>query len=56
MQTVIEAGPGLVRCPFVILIDKQEKAPFSFDGLRARSFIDKDQRIYQPRTERRYRL
>lgn len=43
-----------VRLPFTILIDKQEKAPFSFDGIRARSFLDKDQRIYQPRTESRY--
>ena len=51
---IIEAGPGLVRCPFVILVDIQEKAPFSFDGLRARSFIDRDQRVYVPRTERRY--
>ena len=51
---IIEAGPGLVRCPFVILIDKQEKAPFSFEGLRARSFIDKDQRIYVPRIERAF--
>jgi hypothetical protein len=53
-SSLIEAAPGLVRCPFTILIDKAEKAPFSFDGLRARSFIDKEMREYQPRTERRY--
>ncbi len=51
---LIEAAPGCIRCPFLILIDKQEKAPFSFDGLRARSFIDKDMREYIPRTERRF--
>lgn len=49
-----EAGPDLVHCPFTILIDKQEKAPFSFDGLRARSFVDKDMRQYLPKTERRF--
>jgi len=54
MQTVIEAGPGLVRLPFTILVDLQEKAPFSFDGLRARSFVDKEMRVYVPRVERRY--
>ena len=51
---LIEVAPGLVRCPFTILIDKQEKAPFSFDGLRARSFVDREMREYQPRTERRF--
>ena len=49
-----EIAPGVVRMPFIILVDKAEKAPFSFDGLRSRSFIDKEMRIYQPRTERRY--
>ena len=51
---LIDAGPGLVRCPFTILIDRQEKAPFSFAEIRARSFIDKDQRLYVPCVERRY--
>jgi len=48
-----EAAPGCVRLPFVILIDKQEKAPWSFTGLRARSFIDKEMREYTPQTEPR---
>jgi hypothetical protein len=43
-----------VRCPFLILIDLAEKAPWAFDGLRSRSFIDKDMRVYVPRTERRF--
>lgn len=51
---LIEAGPGLVRCPFTVLVDKAEKAPWSFAGLRARSFIDPDQRLYVVDTERRY--
>lgn len=51
---VIEAGPDLVRQPFLILIDKAEKAPWDFHGLRARSFIDKDMRQYAHRTERRF--
>mgnify|MGYP000896174624 CR=1 FL=1 len=54
MQDMIEAGPGLVRTPFVILIDKAEKNPFQFRGITARSFIDPDQRLYIPRTEPRY--
>lgn len=49
-----EAGPGLVRSPFTVLVDKAEKAAFTFDGIEARSFIDKDQRRYLVRTERRY--
>jgi hypothetical protein len=51
---LIESTPGCIRLPFTILIDKQEKAAFSFDGIRARSFIDKDMREYTPRTERRF--
>ena len=51
---LIEVSPSLVCAPFLILIDKQEKSPFSFNGLRARSFIDKKMREYIPRTERRY--
>ncbi len=51
---LLEAGPDLVRCPFLILIDKAEKAPFSFEGLRSRSFIDKEMRMYVARTERRF--
>ena len=50
-----ESAPGCIRPPFVILIDNQEKAPWSFAGITARSFIDKEQREYLPvRTERRY--
>jgi hypothetical protein len=51
---IAEIGPGLVRCPFTILIDNREKAPWNFSGLQARSFIDKDQREYVVRTETRY--
>ena len=51
---LIEAAPGCIRTPFLILIDKQEKSPWDFSGLRARSFIDKDMREYLPRTERRF--
>jgi hypothetical protein len=54
MAIAIEAGPDLVRCPWVILVDKAEKAPFNFSGLRARSFIDAEQREYVIRTDRRY--
>lgn len=54
MPQAVEAGPGLVWCPFTILIDKAEKAPWSFSGITARSFIDSDQREYVVRTERRY--
>jgi hypothetical protein len=55
MPTVdIEINAAFVRTPFIILIDKAEKAPWGFDGITARSFIDKDQRKYTPRTERRY--
>jgi hypothetical protein len=53
-SALIEAGPDLVRCPFTVLIDKAEKAPFSFCGLRARSFIDPSMRRYVVHTERRY--
>lgn len=51
---LIEAGPGLVRLPWLILVDKAEKAPWSFADIRSRSCIDKDMRLYVPRTERRY--
>ena len=51
---LIEAGPGLVRLPFTILVDKAEKAAWSFSEIRARSFIDSDQRLYVPRVERRF--
>ena len=54
ISELIEAGPGLVYCPFTVLIDKQEKAPWAFDNLRARSFIDKEMRTYVSRTERRF--
>jgi hypothetical protein len=37
-----------------LLIDKAEKAAFTFDGIRSRSFIDKEMRICLPRTERRF--
>lgn len=50
----IDAGPFFVRTPFTILIDKAEKNPFGFTDIRSRSFIDKDQRHYLPRTEPRY--
>lgn len=43
-----EAAPGCIRTPFTILQDSQEKAPWSFTGLRARSFIDSEQREYVP--------
>lgn len=51
---LIEIAPGFVRTPFTILIDKAEKAPFTFEGIRSRSFVDKDMRIYAPQTERRF--
>lgn len=51
---LVEAAPGCIRTPFVILVDKAEKRPFDFRGITARSFIDLDQREYIPRTERRY--
>jgi len=43
-----------VTSPFTLLIDTAEKAPFSFNDIRARSFIDKDMRLYAPKTERRF--
>jgi hypothetical protein len=52
--TNMDAGPFFVRSPFTILIDKAEKAPFAFTEIKARSFVDKDQRTYLPRTEPRY--
>jgi len=52
---LIESAPDCIRSPFLILVDQQEKAPFAFGGLRARSFIDKEMREYCPvRTERRF--
>lgn len=48
------AGPGMVRTPFLILIDTAEKAPWDFSGIRARSFVDAEMREYVPQTERRY--
>lgn len=54
MAGIIELGPDLIGMPFTVLIDKAEKSPWRFDGIRARSFIDPDQRLYQPRTESRY--
>jgi hypothetical protein len=51
---LIEAAPGFVRSPFVILIDKAEKAAWTFDDIRSRSFVDKEMRLYQPRLERRF--
>jgi hypothetical protein len=53
-RIIEEAAPGYIYTPFVILIDTAEKSPFAFDGIRARSFIDKDQNLYVPRTERRW--
>jgi hypothetical protein len=52
--TLESAGPDLVRTPFTVLVDKAEKAPWTFSGIRARSFIDKEMRTYIVRTERRY--
>lgn len=40
--------------PFEILIDLAEKAPYSFEGIRARSFVLKDQPIYAPQTRRQF--
>lgn len=51
---LIEAAPGFIRAPFVVLIDKAEKAAWTFDGIRSRSFVDREMRIYQPRLERRF--
>lgn len=48
------AVPGCIVTPWVTLVDVQEKAPWSFTGITARSFIDKDQREYLPRIERRF--
>lgn len=38
-------------CPFTILIDRQEKAPWSFNGMRALSSTDKDCEPLEVRTE-----
>lgn len=53
-MSIVEAAPGCIRIPFTILIDKAEKAPFDFHGIRARSFVDPEMREYVPCTERRY--
>jgi hypothetical protein len=45
---------AFVNSPFTVLIDTAEKAPYSFADIRARSFIDKDMRLYVPKTERRF--
>ncbi len=56
MQPIAEfdAGPFYVRTPFLILVDKAEKTPWEFTDIRSRSFVDKQQRDYLPRTEPRY--
>lgn len=54
MAVLIETAPGCVRTPFTILIDKAEKAPWTFAGIRARSFVDKEMRVYHPQIDRRY--
>lgn len=36
----------LAHCPFLVLVDSQEKAPWSFANIRARSFIDGKRRMY----------
>lgn len=51
---LIEYAPGYVRTPFTILVDTAEKHPWSFDGIRARSFVDKEMRLYAPQVERQY--
>lgn len=51
---LVESAPGCIRTPFIILIDQAEKSPWGFTGLRSRSYIDKEMREYQPRTERRF--
>lgn len=43
-----------IPMPFTILVDSQEKGPFRFDGIRARSFVDARQRIYKPAVEWKY--
>ena len=45
---LIEASSGCIRTPFTLLVDRQEKTPWTFTGLRARSFIDPEQREYIP--------
>ncbi|WP_321377040.1 PDDEXK family nuclease [Trichococcus shcherbakoviae] len=50
----LELAPGIIRTPFTILIDKAEKHPWTFDGLSARSFIDKEMREYSVKTEASY--
>ena len=38
-------------CPFTVLIDNQEKAPWPFTGMRALSATDKDREPLEVRTE-----
>jgi hypothetical protein len=53
-KNLLEIAPGFVRMPFTILIDTAEKAPFTFGDIVSRSFVDKEMRVYQPITERRF--
>jgi hypothetical protein len=43
-----------IQAPFTILCDSQEKGPWTFAGIRARSFIDAKQRLYMPQVEWHY--
>jgi hypothetical protein len=43
-----------VTSPFTILVDTAEKAAFTFNDIRSRSFIDKSMRLYATKTERRF--
>ena len=40
--------------PFTVLIDTAEKTPYSFADIRARSFVDKSMRLYEPQTRRQF--
>lgn len=46
MATAPVADNTPATCPFTILVDSQEKAPWTFASIRARSFIDAKRRMY----------
>jgi hypothetical protein len=54
MNHTQSASAATLPMPFTILVDSQEKGPFRFDNIRARSFVDARQRIYTPSVEWKY--
>lgn len=51
---LVECASGCILTPFTILIDRAEKHPWTFPGLVARSFVDREQRVYHARTQPAY--